>query len=346
LKRAVFLLAALALFSLAAWLMLAPEPPRARRAAVAFPRYPRSHDIERRERRRTLALPAGAARGPASGDLGAAPPPAAALDPVHAALPPGNVQLVIEAGVLRDSPVGRRLLACLSPAQSNELRELEVRTGFRPLEQLERVAIAGGAKEGETLLIAEGDFRELDFTLLAPEAGEPETFGERALLAEHGDHTLGLWDERLLLLGDTLSVRDSLARLSGGAPATDLSTEAYGEIYGTVPSEVFSRLLPGELGERLRGAADRVLLHVDATEDVLLVAEVHGQQENELSDLGMAIAGALSVARLSAVREKEALLADLLDESRVIPGSTSFQLEMALPLATIERHLGECASED
>jgi hypothetical protein len=339
------LVAALALLALAAWLMLATEPPRARRAPVSFPRYPRSHDIERQARRRTLSLPAAAAGEPASGETVTDLPPAA-LDPVHAALPPGNVQLVIEAGVLRDSPVGRRLLACLSPAQSDELRELEERTGFRPIEQLERIAIASGTYESETLVIAEGNFSEVDLTALSPGAGKLEAVGERALLAEQGDQTLALWDGRLLLLGDTRSVRDSLARLSGGVPATDFATEAYGEIYGTLSSEVFSQLLPSELGERLRGAAERVFLHVDATDDVLLVAEVHGQHEDELSDLSMAIAGALSVARLQAVREKEVMLADLLDESRVIRGGTSFQLEMALPLATIERHLGECASED
>jgi hypothetical protein len=347
LKRAGFLLAALALFVLAAWLMLGPESPRARRAALSFPRHPRPDDIERQERRRTLAVPNGAAGEPARGDPNTDPPaPTPAVDPVHAALPPSRVQVVVEAGVLRDSPLGRRLLACLSPAQSEGLREVEERTGFRPLQQLERIAIAGGANDGQSLIIAEGDFRGVDIMPLAPNADAMEALGERALLAEHGDQTLGFWDERLLLIGDAPSVRDALARLSGGVPATTLSSEAYGEIYGTLSSEMLSQLLPDELGERLRGAADRVLLHVDATDDVLLVAEVHGQREEELADLGTAIAGALSVARLQAVRENDALLADLLDESRVIPGGKSFQLEMALPLATIERHLGECAGVD
>ena len=40
-----------------------------------------------------------------------------------------------------------------------------------------------------------------------------------------------------------------------------------------------------------------------------------------------------------------AALADLLDESRVIPSPGSFQLEVALPLSSVERHLGECARD-
>jgi hypothetical protein len=39
------------------------------------------------------------------------------------------------------------------------------------------------------------------------------------------------------------------------------------------------------------------------------------------------------------------MLADLLDESRVIPGDGSFQVEMALPLATLADQLGECARQ-
>jgi hypothetical protein len=84
-------------------------------------------------------------------------------------------------------------------------------------------------------------------------------------------------------------------------------------------------------------------LHVDATDDLLLVADVRGPDEELLAELGQSIAGALSLGRLQAVREDDRVLADLLDESRVIPSAGSFQLEVALPLATVERQLGECA---
>jgi hypothetical protein len=95
----------------------------------------------------------------------------------------------------------------------------------------------------------------------------------------------------------------------------------------------------------VRGAAERVLLHVDAAGDLLLVAEVHGDRQEAIAELGRALAGALSVARLQALHDDDRLLADLLDESRVIPGDGSFQLEVALPLATIEEALGDCARQ-
>jgi hypothetical protein len=55
------------------------------------------------------------------------------------------------------------------------------------------------------------------------------------------------------------------------------------------------------------------------------------------------VGGALALGRLQAVRSDNPMLADLLDESRVIPGDSSFQVEMALPLVTLADQLGECA---
>lgn len=345
----MFLFAALALFVLAAWLMLAPEALRARRPEIAFPRYPRPHEIERQQRRRTLALPVDPARERHGAKLEGAEPdsvPAASLDPVHVALPASENAIVVEAGVLQDSPVGRMLLACLSPDQSAALREIEERTGARPLQQLDRIALSFDARGGSPLLVADGDFAGIDIGAVAPDA-VVEPLGQRAMLIDRDDQSLAVWDGRLFVFGETDSVRDALARLDGEAPApaTSLSDEAYGEIYGSLSAEILSDLLPTELGERLRSAAQRVLLHVDATDDLMLVAEVHGARQDELSDLGVAIAGALSVGRVQAVREQNSLLADLLDESRIVPGDMNFQLEMALPRGAIERQLGACARD-
>jgi hypothetical protein len=60
-------------------------------------------------------------------------------DPVLVALSsPDDMAIVLDAGSLKDSPVGRRLLACPSPEAMAELERFEQRSGFRPLEQLER----------------------------------------------------------------------------------------------------------------------------------------------------------------------------------------------------------------
>jgi hypothetical protein len=352
LKNAAFLLAALGLLLLAAWLMLEPEAPRARHKAVEFPRFARPHEIERQQMRSTLSLPlalvpavdAGSARRK---ELPTEPVESGPnVDPLHVALAGGEINLVVEAGALKDSPLGRMLLACISPEQSAGLAELEEKTGLKPLEQLDRIALSMGAREEDPVLVLDGDLRAFDPAVLA-EAAVAVEYGKKTRLARDGRRAMAVFDGRLLLLGEADAVQSAVARLEGETPmpASSLSGEAYGEVYGSFSGELLSKLMPFDLAARFRGAADKVMLHMDATDDLLLVADVYGTAGEPLSDLGTAIAGALSLGRLQAAREKNPLLADLLDESRVVPGQGSFQLEVALPLETIERELGDCARQ-
>ena len=340
-RRASYLAAALGLFVLAAWLMLPQQKPRPPRAVLEFPRGPRPHEIERDERRRTLEVPAVAGVGAAGAS--AEESPKRLVDPLHVALPPADLAVVVEAGAVLASPAGRMLLGCLSPPQAETLRELEGRTGFAPLEQIERVAFAESSA-GDTTLLMSGDFSGLELARLT-EGASPERAGSKGLMATRDSRGVAVWDGRMLIVGEPGSVRDALRRLDGEATpaASPLDGEMYGEMYGALSGAALSRLLPAALGERVRGAAERVLVHVDATDDLLLVAEVHGERPEALAELGRALAGALAMGRLQAVREDDRLLADLLDESRVIPGEGSFQLEVALPLSTLEEALGACA---
>lgn len=345
-KRTGYLIGALGLFALAAWLMLPSRAPRVRRAPIEFPHAARPHEIERGEQRRTLSLPATPVV-PASPPASPAAEQARGLyDPLHVALPPARSAIVIEAGALLDSPAGRMLLNCLSPPQAQALRELEERTGLAPLEQIERIALAAGSP-GTSIAVMSGDFSALDFAQLA-DGQAIERVGRRAQLAERQGDGFALWDNRMLLVGQPAAVRAAVRRLDGedSVAPSSLEGEMYGDAYGSVSGATLSGMLPGELGERLRAAADRVLLHVDASDDLLLVAEVHGAEREALAELSRALAGAMAVARLKAVHDDDRLLADLLDESRVIPGDGSFQLEVALPLASIERALGDCARHD
>jgi hypothetical protein len=347
------LLAALGLLVLAGWLMLEPTAPRLKRAAVQFPRYARPHEIERQQRRNTFALPH--LPGKREGDAGhladdpAGPPVTAdeaALDPVHVALAGGEIAFVVETGVLKDSPLGRMLLACLSPKNEADLRELEQKTGLRPLEQLDRIAVSSGGGDREPVLILSGDLSSFDPSVLGDDA-RLEDYGQKTKLALGPRRALALWDGRLLVMGSPSGVRAAVARLEGEVPVppSSLASEAYGEVYGSISGAALSRLLPSQLAGRASEAAQRVVLHVDATDDLLLVADVYGQDQAALSDLGVSLEGALALGRLQAVEEKQPMLSDLLDESRVTPGAGSFQLEMALPLETIERQLGECARQ-
>ena len=342
-KNVRYLLGALGLLALAAFSMREPEAPRIRRKALEFPRYPRSHEIERRETRKTLALPS---PEPVEGDALGQPrdvdTPRPLADPVLVALSsPDDMAFVLEAGALKDSPIGRMLLACQSPEALAELEHFEQRSGFRPLEQLERIGVTSHG--GKPVVVLSGDFSSFDPGFGAPD--EPVIHVGDARVLEREEASIAVWKAQMLIIGDPSGVRSALDRLDGAsaAPASFPADEAYGEMYGSLSGESLSRLLPEKLSDQLWSAADRVLLHVDATDDLLLVAEVNGRDDEKLADLGQAIAGALSLGRLQAVREDDALLADLLDESRVIPSRGSFQLEVALPLASVERQLGECA---
>lgn len=342
-KKVGYLLGAVGLLALAAFLMREPEAPRIARKTLEFPRYPRSHEIDRRETRKTLALPL-----PRPRDGGATDAPAEAdtsrprADPVLVALAStDDMALVIEAGVLNDSPIGRMLIACQSPETLGEIEAFERRSGFRPLEQLDRIGMT--THDGQPVMVLSGDFSGFDPGVIASDRVVTSVGDARVL--DSGDESVAVWKGQLLLFGDRGGVRAALERLEGGSPAAAPfpEDEAYGEMYGSVSGGALERLLPEKLRDQVAGAAQRVFLHMDARDDLLLVADVTGPDRDKLADLAQTVAGALSLGRLQAVREDDQLLADLLDESRVIPSEGSFQLEIALPLSSVERQLGECA---
>lgn len=339
LKHALYALVALGLFGLAALVMFEGGTSRTERARVQFPHGPRPHEIERQRRRSTLAAPrpASQANEPASDT------PPARLDPLHVALSGAELALVMEMGALRDAPLGRMLLACLSPEQSRELREIEEQTGVRWLEQVDRVALTDVPGEEAPVLVLSGELGGFDPGVLG-EGVVFESAGENARIVRKEDRAVALWGDDLMLVGSSTGVREALGRLGAEQPlGSGMEDEAYGEIYGRISGGALSRLLPESVREHVKGAADQAMLHVDATSDLLLVADVYGERAEPLRDLATTIGGALALGRLQAVREDEPVLAALLDESRVMPSDGSFQVEMALPLAVIEEQLGECA---
>jgi hypothetical protein len=351
LKRSWLLLAALALFAAGGALMLRPAELRRERAALQFPRFARPEELERQERRRTFA-PQRAASGAAVPAPEPAHPPhqpfteplaEPRFDPLQLALGGSELGVVLEARALQESPLGRMLLGCLSPDQTRALTELEQKTGLHPLQQIERLAVAGDGSDQAVLLLG-GQFDGFDPGALDAQLQFEPLRGD-VRWAESGDRAIAAWKDQLLLLGTAQGVRTALARLQRepSEAAVGLASEAYGEVYGSLTGQAASRMLPLELRERFARAAERVTLHVDARDDLLLVADVYGEQQEPLRDLASMVGGALALGRLHAVRSENPVLADLLDESRVIPGDGSFQVEMALPLGTLAEQLGECA---
>jgi hypothetical protein len=340
LRRYGLILAAVALLALAAFLMAPPQKPRAVPREVEFPRYQRPHEIARQSAR--LRVPSARHRSDAGEPPGT--PPEAGFDPVHVALAGGHVALVLEARVLRDSPIGRKLLGCLSPEHLDDLAQLKERLGFDPIERVERIGMTSSAADSEPVLVLSGDFRGVDLAFPDTDLPAFEPYGKRTRLAENDHQALALWDESIFVIGNTEPARAIIRRLEGEDPPLDPfpADEAYGEVYGGISGAALSELVPSEYRERVRDAAERVLLHVDATDDLLLVADVRGEP-SQIRDLGTALGGALALGRLKAAKEDQALLGELLDQSRVVPGEGGFLLEMALPLAAIEEQLGACA---
>lgn len=157
---------------------------------------------------------------------------------------------------------------------------------------------------------------------------------------------LGTWGDSLLIAGrDGTDVERAIDRLEGRAPVSPPidAADTYGEIYGVMDASGLGRFLADDVRERLRGAAERVELHIDTRndDDVLIVADAEGPNAAAVADLGKSLGAALAVARVTAQSEGDQDLATLLDLARVNPKTGSFRVEAALPLDVLERRLCE-----
>lgn len=334
-----WLLVAAALVGLTAWLLRdppsAPPPP-----APTFPRAMRPHETRRLEARRVVVKPATPAQ-PVARPAPAAPE--VRRDPVLAALPPSRSAMVIEANALRHSRLGELLIGCLE-GRRTALDEVRERLGVDLLEDLDRVAFAG------------------DVTLLSGRFGkarweevfsglESTGYGSDAVIwGGEGHEAFGVWRGEMVLVGrDAATVEAAVDRLEGRAPlgaqALD-DGEAYGEVYGVFRGEDLTRLAGGEgseLARQLAEAAERVSIHVDAMNDVSLVAQVDGADDEGLDALARSLSGALSAARVKAGMEGEQVLAQLLDYAQVSPTEGAFELDLALPASFLEDQLADCS---
>lgn len=341
-SRSLWLGSAVVLFALAAWLMSRGDEPRKQPPPpVEFPRYLRPAEQERLERRRTLPEKPAPIAAPAQEEPRTAP----VLDPLLAALrrKPGESAVVFEANALRHSPIGELAVDCFF--QGKDLDQLRGELGFDPLEDVDRVAFAG-----EVVLVS-GHFGGVDWSHLAPDA-RFRPVGEKGRLLDRRevgrDGAFALWNDELLLAAPSEgALLEAIDRLEGRAqvePAIDEGS-TYGELYGVIGAAQLAKLLPPEqkaLAARLEAAAQRIELHVDASGDVAISADVEGPDTQAVGDLGRSLGAALAVARLQAKATGEDDLVELLDLARIQPRDGRFSLELALPLSLLEKHLGGC----
>jgi len=217
------------------------------------------------------------------------------------------------------------------------------------LQDLDRVAMT------EDGLVLSGSFGKAHWDGIFEGRATRERYGDQGTFYRfaHGDG--GARDDVFATWGDQMAIvsqseeeaRAAIDRLEGRAVPNPVLTEdqSYGDIYGVLSADDVSRLLPEEsdLAQRLKSAAQRVELHVDASRDVGIVADVEGPDHSQLEDLGKSIGGALSLARIDAKAEGEAELSDLLELARVHRRDDgTFTLEMAMPLEMLEKQLAWC----
>ncbi|MFP2907661.1 hypothetical protein ACLESD_21950, partial [Pyxidicoccus sp. 3LFB2] len=281
-------------------------------------------------------------------------------DPLLAALPrgKGRTAVVIEANALRHSPIGELLLDCLMRDGGKQLNEFREKSGVDPLQDLDRMVITD---EGMMLSgnFANANFKDLSRDAVSMDYGQ----GARVYEPQRGQEepgrkridlrpAMGVWNNQLLMFGQSADgIKAAIDRVEGRGPEEEPligEGSTYGEMYGVLSVEQLAKLLPpeqAELAQRLRDVAQNVELHVDASSDVALVAEVRGSDAAKVTDLGKSLGAALSLARMKAQAEGEKEVAQLLDFARVQPSGDTFKLEMAVPLDAIKERLAFCKEE-
>jgi hypothetical protein len=358
-RRRSWLVAAVVLFMLAAVVMLYGQGevvPAPATVEVEFPRQLRPAEQERLQSRRTL-------RPVPPVDMatqGRRPPQP--RDPVLAALPQGRgrTAVVLEANALRHSPVGALLLECINRQGNQGLERMRQELGVNPLEDFDRVVVT---PEG---MMVSGHFQEARWDSLLRDASS-RSYGDKGRIFEQPArrrslpdgtvqesraHVMGVWDEQLVMFGESVTeVQQAFDRLEGRAAADNPAIreeQTFGDIYGVLSPEDLARLVPrqqAELVEQLRQVGAQVELHVDARSDLGMVAHVTGTDPRKLQDVGKAMGGALALGRLDAQVKGDERLASVLEFARVQPGLASFNLEMALPLSFLEEQLAFCRKQ-
>jgi len=343
-RKGLWLVLAALLLALSAWLMSRgdKEKSTARPPKVDFPRHENPEESTRNSKRRTLAplpMPSADSEGYRS-----------KRDPMLVALPadPKRSAMVFELEALKESPIMQVWLDCLLARDSREkldLARFKDRFGIDPLEDVERIAVSS-----ERLLLMQGSFTNARFD---GDVWKRRTYGEKGVIYENQDtgRVVATWGPDMMIASGTSDssepVEDAIDRLESTDPAQTTilpDGSAYGDVYGVLSPEDLSRMLGPDqeaLAEKIRSIVQRVDIHMDAADDVAMVADVAGPAGDDLNDLSKSFGAALAVGRLKAQSDGDDKLAELLDYAKVKPRDGQFSVDVALPFEVI-KDLGPC----
>jgi hypothetical protein len=342
-RNFLWLLSALVLLALAGLVQRAcgTGVPLAERPAPELPRGMRPAETQRMTQREVLQPTL------------TGPKPERRRDPVLRALvaPGAGTAVVFEANALRHSPLGQLLLDCLDASMEDvdggqspleQIRAL----GIDPLKDLDRVAFGD-----DDLVVLSGDFSRAKWDAM-PGLDSPEAYGSasqiRGLQGDaDGGQVLATWGNQLAFFAPSREAAiATLDRIEGRSPSGQLlgDDQAYGDMYGVLSGSALQKMFgsdDGPLGAQLRAATRSVELHLDASHDVGLVADMSGDDASQLSDLGKTLGGALAVARAKAVATGDNETAEFLEYAQVVPGQ-KLSLELAIPLEAVKKRLAFC----
>jgi hypothetical protein len=311
---------------------------------VTFPTRASGVEITRETQRTTLAPATYAPRSDGT--------PPRAHDPLLVALSPAaEVALVFEAATILHAPVGQAMLACVAPAAREKMDRPLGADGARWIDLAERVAVSKAGDE-KAMVVVEGKLGGIDWAQALPEATAHEDGAGRTIYdverteTRHEWHAT-VWRDRLALGSpDEAPIEAALDRLDADGESAPLAvgeSEAYGEVYGMVGRETIAKLVPEELRDRIHESARSAMIHVDATDEVLLVADVTGDDAVEVEDLGKSLGVAMAVGRLKAKNDGNDDLVRLLDASRVRRfGDGALRAEVAIPTEMMTKHMSGC----
>ncbi|MBK8254868.1 MAG: hypothetical protein IPK82_19690 [Polyangiaceae bacterium] len=346
-RKGLWLGVFVALLALSAWLMSRGDKEKStvRPPKVEFPRNATPDESVRNQKRRTLPpLPS-----PNNNDEGFR----MRRDPMLVALPVDKKRsaMVFEVEALKETPIAQIWLDCLlertdRQGDASGLERFKERFGIDPLEDVERVAVSS-----ERLAIMQGSFSGATFD---PSVWNKRTYGEKGVIYENPEsgRTIAMWGGDMMLMSGVSdsaeAVEDAIDRLESTDPNQKSilnETNAYGDIYGVLSPEDLAKMLPEEqdaLAEKVQQVVDGISVHVDASEDVAIVADVNGPGGQDLEDLSRSFGAALAASRFKAKNDGNEELANLLDYAKVKqPAGGHFALDVALPIDVLKT-LGPC----
>ncbi len=346
-RKGMWLAVSVVLLGLSAWLMSRgdAEKPTSRPPKMEFPHQPKQMEQERNQKRRTLP-PLPSLSEDAEGFR-------KRRDPVLVALPTDTRRsvMVFEFDALKESPLSEAWLDCLLARDDREragLDRFKERIGIDPLEDIDRVAVSS-----EKVIVLQGSF---DHARFDPDRWERRNYGENGIIYRDSEsgRVMATWGADMMIASGSPdspeAVEEAIDRLESKDPEqkTILNDyDAYGDIYGVVSPEDLAAMLPAEqsaLSERIRDLVNRIDIHVDASEDVAITAQVSGGRGQNMDDLAKSFGAALAVGRIKAKNDGDDKLAELLDFAKVKPTGAEFAVDVALPIELLKQ-LGPCRKE-